>query len=59
MKKFLTILLLGIVLPLTAVAQEGEPYVVTAIGYENGEINSEIGLATFILRGGDYFVIDS
>ena len=38
--------------------REGEPYVVTAIGYENGEINSRIGLATFILRGGDYYLMD-
>ena len=31
----------------------GKPYYVTAIGYENGEINSEVNFATFILGGKD------
>ena len=36
--------------------RDGEPYYVTAIGYENGEINSEVNFATFILRDKDYYL---
>lgn len=39
--------------------REGEPYVVAAIGYEDGEINSEISYSYFVLRNKDtYFVIN-